>query len=255
MIGDFIKSKKLMRVALATLFLVLSPYSYSSIKVAIIDTGFCLNSVTYKGVTINPSIDATDGLKEHCISPSKGRLHGRKVLDEFLNNLAPKYKKKVEITPIITYDKNGQQTIDYWKKALNAVTKIKANYLILSVALPLINTNNPKLKLPSLTFVAAGRAERRITSKTVLWPHHWKSDNMLLIGGYFGNSFDKKTLYQKKIDYYFPFSSSLANAIAAAKAINFCHSKDFNKVKFCLEKRAKIVTFNNADIVGKTVGF
>lgn len=228
---------QLVRVAVATLLFYSLCASASTVKVAVIDTGFCFEEKVSPLITIHPEFDASLKAKGYCKFASARRLHGQKVLRELLRGLKNS-QDMIELFPIVVFDNDGYASIEAFSRAIERSKTIGVDYLLLSVALALEGNVNPFPPLPVPTFVAAGRAERLIDQRTILWPHHWDDPQMFLVGGLTHGKRDHRALYSQKTDLYFEGSSSLANAHALAKAITSCASVKQN-LKKCLGSLSK----------------
>lgn len=211
--------KKITRVALAALFFISSYATAATFKVAVLDTGFCLNTPTTPALIIYPEFDASLKAGDYCRTANTKRLHGRRVVETFISALPRKNDLKIELYPIVVFDHQGYASIEAFARALEKAKEIKVDYLLLSVALPLEKNINPLPSLPTTTFVAAGRAERQITQRTILWPHHFDDPKMILVGGLNHGKKDPKALYSSMTKLFFEGSSSLANAEALAQEI------------------------------------
>lgn len=232
---------------------------HADLKIAVVDTGFCSKRALIKSNNhiVKSSRDMTGTNDYNCKKlnsielNSSGRFHGQNVLNEFLFYLPE--KTKVTIFPLVVFDKKGNQTKDAWKKAITFIEKEKID-LVLTASGFISDEMNLK-ELPSIWFMPSGRAERLITSKTVLFPQSLApAPNLFIIGAYFDSPeviYDQALLYQDQIDYYFPsgkkdFSgTSRAVAEAAARALQNCFiEKDIiaaHSLRLCLLKTSKIL--------------
>lgn len=229
----------------------------ASLKIAVVDTGFCSQKafVKSKNHVVKMAKDMTGTNNYSCKNitdkelQKSGRFHGQNVLNEFLSYLP----KKIQLTiyPLVVYDKKGNQTAEAWKKAIAFVEKEKIDMVL--TASGFISTEKVVKDLPSIWFVPSGRAERLITTKTVLFPQSLApTPNIFVIGDYFDGEqiiYDQALLYQDQIDYYFSSGkkdftgTSRAVAEAMAKALQKCFiEKDIiaaHSLRLCLLKSAK----------------
>jgi hypothetical protein len=238
-------------------FLVTSNPIHANIKIAIVDTGFCSQQAVKKSKNhiIRPVRDMTGPLSYDCKKISQKdlktaeRFHGQHVLNEFLSFLPN--KMKITIYPMVVYDKNGNQTANAWKKAIELIEKEKMDMVL--TASGFITDKKVIKELPAIWFIPSGRTERSITTKTVLFPQSLApAPNIFVIGDYFDGEqiiYDQALMYQDQIDYYFPagtrgFSgTSRAVAEAMAKALQKCFiEKDIiaaHSLRLCLLKSTK----------------
>ncbi len=238
-------------------FLISSNPAQAELKIAVVDTGFCSSkaktiSKTHK---IKETKDLTGSNNYNCKKitdkelKTSGRFHGQNVLNEFLSNL-PK-KIKLTIYPLVVYDRKGNQTKEAWKKAIAFVEKEKIDMVL--TASGFISREKVVSDLPAIWFVPSGRTERKITTKTVLFPQSLApTPNLFVIGDYYDGEqviYDQDLLYQDHIDYYFPSGNkgftgtSRAVAEAMGKALQNCFiEKDIlaaHSLRLCLLKTAK----------------
>jgi hypothetical protein len=228
--------------------LAFSFVSASTIKLAVIDTGFCPTSKTSQ--SIHSVIDLTASVKLDCkkVDLNSPRLHGQKVLNEFFK-FADLKKNKFEIYPVIVFDSKGDQKKEYWLKALEWVRENKIDVVLTAAG---FITTAEELKtlpatLPSLWFVPSGRISPQVKDSTILFPQGLAPQkNLFLIGDYYDGKmilFDQGLLYKDKIDYYFPSGkgaftgTSRAVAEACATALKLC--ADVTDMRACLLKKKK----------------
>jgi hypothetical protein len=252
---NFIKRPLLIGAA----FLFFSLPTYASLKIAVIDTGFCSQRIltTSKKQIIKDAIDMTGSNDYDCKKVSdtdlkKGaRFHGQNVLNEFLAYL-PK-DTEVSISPLVVYDKSGRQTAEAWKKSVAYIEAEKMDMVL--TASGLIDGEKLFSSLPSLWFIPSGRVEHGITFQTVLFPQNiTPQENIFVIGDYFpgkDNFYDQGLLYQNQIDYVFPSGSgtftgaSRAVAEAMARALEKCFDQNkkmaAKSLRSCLVTKEKIL--------------
>lgn len=255
-----IKFPNMRPLLLGAVLLLLSMFSqtaHADLKIAIVDTGFCSQKAITKSKNhiVRSSRDMTGTNNYSCKKvtsnelKTSGRFHGQNVLNEFLSYL-PK-KMKLTIFPLVVYDKKGNQTKEAWKKAIEFIEKEKIDVVL--TASGFISDEEVVKALPSIWFIPSGRAERFITTKTVLFPQSLAPvPNLFIIGAYFDGPqviYDQALLYQDQIDYYFPSGkkafagTSRAVAEAAAKALQNCFiEKDIiaaYSLRLCLLKTSK----------------
>jgi hypothetical protein len=215
--------------------------SKENIKIALLDTGFCLESLEKvpRNITIHLPFDATFGAKYTCSAPlnfKNRRYHGQMVLSKLIEQIKTS-KKKVEIFPIIIFNENGKQRMTYWKSALKHARLKKAQLIAAAAGLPIEGPIYPKID--ETLFLSSGRIGVGIKKGTKLFPQelHGK-DNVFLFGSYYpplieGEKdflFDKALLYQKQIDFYFSDGNgkdflrgtSRALAVGLGRAIELC---------------------------------
>lgn len=240
-------------------FTVFSNSTQASLKIAVVDTGFCpsLAKTHSKNHKVLPVLDMAGAGIINCkkvtnkILESSGRFHGQKVLNEFLKYLPP--NRKVSIRPLVIYDAKGEQTESAWREAIQYIAKEKIDFVL--TASGFIYSEKIVLELPSIWFIPSGRAERGLSANAVLFPQSLApKPNIFVIGDYFDGAqiiYDQALLYQEQIDYYFPsgkknFSgTSRAVAEALATALKLCLlPKDIiasHSLRLCLMKNEKIL--------------
>lgn len=263
----------LSRKALFCFFTLLSLSAHTkTIKIAILDTGFCLEDLTSsKRILVLPKRDITQTNRYDCAkTPKKSRrLHGQWVLEVLIKqlNLDSKNKRKnedeeplIQITPIVIFDKDGHQKYEYWKTAVNYINSNDFHLLLSAVALPLkdskVAATLPELKVP-IAFFAAQRKSKDIDKRTFLYPHILTpKDNILIVGSYYKDQVTHKSHYAdtslthpKTINYYMPYEenhpylkgSSFAVTKATQVLLEKCQSslllKSTDQIKKCLAKR------------------
>jgi hypothetical protein len=214
-----------------------------SLKIAFVDTGYCLQKIKKENIKIHSVIDFTKSVQLDCLSRdnilNSPRYHGQLVIEEFLS-FYDNSKRSSQFYPLVVFDSLGEQKKDYW---LKAIKWIKSHHIDVVVsAAGLITNDSLDVQLPAFWFVSSGRISSLINQKTGLYPQNLAPlKNMLLIGDYFdGQSilYDQGLLFQEKIDYYFPSGhkdftgTSRAVAEASAKAINLC---SLENIKDCLK--------------------
>lgn len=244
---NFIQRLHLTGVVFVAFFLII-PFCplYAEVKLALIDTGFCVDRV-YKNskIIIDPAIDLTSTTNFDCqrFDPKNPRFHGQLVLEEFLKFYDNK-NLVLHIYPLIVFNQHGDQKKDYWLKALDWIKKNKIDFVL--TASGLITNEKLVSSLTSLWFVPSGRVTPQIKEQSELFPQNLAPiENMFLIGDYYQGKqilYDQGLLYKDKIDYYFPSGSkdfkgtSRAVAEAAARALNLC---PISNMRACLKKLSK----------------
>lgn len=221
--------------------------AFSSTKIALIDTGFC--PLKSSQAIVHPSVDLTQSVVIDCqkISKDSPRLHGQRVMSEFLKFLNVK-NQSVEIFPLIIFDQKGLQKKDYWLKAIQWVSDNKID-LVLTAAGFISNAQEIQTlpqTLPAFWFVPSGRIGPGVSAQTILYPQGIAPKaNLVLVGDYYEGKVilsDDGLLYKDKIDYYFPngkapfTGTSRAVAEAAARALNACPPAS---MRSCLPKLSK----------------
>ena len=261
----------------AAFFFISFFFSFSSqgaIRMAVIDTGFCVEKMTINKkiknqITILPVIDVTSKNKWNCKKVvekqilESPRFHGQRVLQEFLK-FAPK-KEKVIIKPIVIFDQKGNQTKEAWLKAIRTIEKEKIDYILTASGMPVKEKIN--IDLPGIWFVPSGRIERTIKKDTMLFPQLLGPQvNLFIIGDYSEGKvvfYDQDLLYKDVIDYYFPIGkgkfkgTSRAVAEAMGVALSSCpYTKNElsppHALRLCLMKKSKVLNDPIAKIDFKT---
>lgn len=164
-----------------------STSSFATLKIALLDTGFCHNQNQKNNSIILPAIDMTNSVSSiNCdlINKKMPRFHGQKVLETFLLNL--KTKESFEIQPIVLYDNNGMTKLEYWIKTLDYLSKNKYQYVISAIGIKdqslKINEN-----IETIWFLAAARVSPFIAKSDSVFPQNqFNLKNVYLFG-----SFDK----------------------------------------------------------------
>jgi len=253
-----------------------------SLKLALLDTGFCPSlALVNPNIIIEPVKDVTQSntYKCHQNQLAGARFHGQRVLDLF-SALYPKEAghKKIVITPIVIFNKDGQQSFTYWNQAL----KLSQDHAIILAAaglrLPEDETKrrqqSSKAPIPEgIIIVASGRVGPNIPKTTKLFPQELSSlDNMILVGSYHKPLFEKgfalkdgSLLYREAIDYYFEYSGKLsptlkgasrALAVGGAKMLEHCAEeagKGALDFKGCLKKKSFKISFKENLPLSKTL--
>ncbi|MBC7428739.1 MAG: hypothetical protein H7336_09025 [Bacteriovorax sp.] len=237
---------------------VFSSAAFADLKIAVIDTGFCSEKavVKFKNHKVLPARDmtGTNGMDCKKITAkemlSSGRFHGQKVLNEFLSYLPETIS--VTISPIVVYDRTGNQSEAGWRNAINAIEKEKIDMVL--TASGFINSEKLAEELPGIWFVPSGRLQRSIDSKTILFPQNLApKPNLFVIGDYVDEGkqiiYDQALTYQDQIDYYFPSGNkkftgtSRAVSEAMARALAKCFiEKDIiaaHTLRLCLLQKEK----------------
>lgn len=228
----------------------------SEIKIAVLDTGFCpasfkdhpnIKILAAKDMTQTVALDCSKFTQQQLSSP---RFHGQKVLQGLVAGLDRAHQ--VEIHPLIIFDRHGNQIKEAWLQALDHIKRQGIGLVLAASSFPTKQKIVPDL--PGTWFVAAGRAEKGLNQKSVLFPQLLLPlKNIVLIGDFFegktgqGALYDQSLLYQKHIDYYFASGSgdftgsSRAVAAAMARAINLCPTKlgSADGLRSCLSSHAK----------------
>jgi hypothetical protein len=168
-------------IRLLHIFLALSlsesafSFEKEKIKIAIIDTHFCSEKIkSSKAIQITPTQWMSESSwPQEC---SNTRMdHGQQVLDYLLNKIDEKNilskKLKIEITPLVVFDKNGTQTIEAWNKAYTYIEKNSFDFVLSSVGYlsqEKISFSIPKL--PTLFFLATPRNEGLVRHVKYVYP-------------------------------------------------------------------------------------
>lgn len=268
-----------MRLLLFTIFLISSCLSNSQnqgLKLAIFDTGFCLDKLKSipANVTIHPVEDLTGTAAYACenLNPRERRYHGQMVLAHFLNTL--KNNRKIDVYPLVIFDGAGKQELRYWKKALMRAKAHGANIFLAAAGHPLTVHDLKRAEgfpeIDAISFVSSGRTGPYIKAGQQLYPQILSpKDNLFIIGSYYPPLmqddliYDENLLYQDRIDYYFSGGkgdailrgSSRAVATALARALNLCEKYFPNRIKelrHCLRSRQRKLMTHDKKKVLKT---
>ena len=215
-------------------FLSTSP-AQSKLHIAVIDTGFCNQSQL-----VNKPLDFTSSVKVDCRKTQRDnrRFHGHFVLKNFLEH---NQRKDIKISPLIVFDKQGQQKKEYWLKALEWIKSNQVDVLLTASGL-VVETSLGEL--PTLTVAASGQVSGKIRRTHQLWPQSFDSSKLILIGNLIRDQdlvfAGQRLLHKKRIDYFIEEdSSSQAVAKALARALNNCRSTNIKK---CFKSKAKVIS-------------
>lgn len=249
LVTNYLKPALILGPVLFSSALFTAQVSPPKVRIALIDTGFC--PVKSRAV-IHPVTDLTESVsfKEVCKKPDlkSPRLHGQHVMLEFLKHADLK-KTRIEIFPLVVFDKNGNQKKEYWQKALRWVKDHQMDVVVTAAGFLTGSAEQKELagtELPALWFVPSGRIGPGIKESTVLFPQSLApKENLFLIGAYYDGKmviYDQGLLYKDKIDYFFPSGAgsftgtSRAVAEAAARALKLC---SVSEMRSCLQKQSK----------------
>ncbi len=232
----------------------------SPLKIAILDTGFCLDKLSpSKNITIHKSIDLTKSNNFKCstLKRSDRRLHGNWVLTQFLKEI--KNKAPIEITPFIVFDKNAKQDSKSWIEAFKRQEEF--NLFIIAAGIREIKKlESVIIKTP--IFVAGATIGRGISYKTILWPQNqFKNPFVYTIGSYsepvdeLPARPDYTLINPSQMKFFFSAGSaktsfngsSLATATAAARSVNHCYKSFIKKkgLEDCLKANSKTINILN----------
>lgn len=166
---------------------MISPFAFSNIKVAIIDTGFCkdhdlapiFNSITNFDAT--GVVGVLNCEKNFYQLP---RFHGENVLSVIANNI--KIENKIDLYLISVFDKKGNQDLKYWKNAIQYVIGNKIDLVVSAVGIPLKgNINIPQIPLNSGWIISAARISPGIKKNDSIFPQmSANGKNVILVGDY-----------------------------------------------------------------------
>jgi hypothetical protein len=227
------------------------------LRVAVLDTGYCLRKLEKKNHLFHTIIDVTRSVRFSCkdMSLRDKRFHGHMVLKEFLKNYTG--SRPISLYPLIVFDKNAEQKIEYWQRALEWCDKNHIEVIIAAAGLPI----KKKEKLPilknsnTLILLASGREDAFIKKGTQLFPQgHHARPNIYLFGSYhpalYSDDiplFDNKLLYREHVHFFlsggksheYLRGSSRAVATGAGLALSQCGHllPSLRKVEDCLDKR------------------
>ena len=239
-----------------------------SLKLAVIDTGFCPYQLEAEIKNLNLPIrverpkDLTKSLDESVqqklvfcrenfgkLDLELNRYHGQKVVSEFLSHL--KVKRDITIIPLIVFDYKGQQTKDAWMQALKIVGEKKVDIVL--AASSFLNPDadfKEHLLSDAVWFVASGQINPFVSKKSTLFPQILApKEKLILIGDYFDDSFvifNQSLMYPDVTDYFFSNKgsrfkgSSRSVAIALARALEIC--PQLVQMKSCLASKQQKLT-------------
>jgi len=220
--------------------------SQERLQVVVFDTYFCPKKIRAQFPSV--IIETFQNFQCPQETVSNKKYHGHWVLSEFLQRVNPDKLKNITLQLHSVFGTNGYQRKNLWQEALKRTEQETYHLMILAVG----HTEEVRRDPPSeQVFVASGSIDKNITKNTKLWPQiHGVKKNIYLVGSY--SAHQKKIYYnyhqlnRPLIEYYFPDKStqtpltdtSLATAIASAKAVNLCYQELLNKNRFnqCLEK-------------------
>lgn len=216
----------------------------AAIKIVFLDTGFC--PLEKKNLFIVHPVEDTSGEVGSLECPpnfnSLPRFHGQKVLETFVKNY--KGKKKIEVFPIVVFDKNGFQKDVYWEKAFSKIDYIKPDVVISAVGL--VNQQITwRDSIKSVWFLSAARVSPRIKNSDIVFPqNHYLKNNVFLFGSYFeGNIIDPGQIDIDKIKLFAldPKDDFNGSSYAVAKISSEILSKcDLKKLdEKCFNKLSK----------------
>jgi len=260
------ENKVYLRGGILSLLLFFSlPLIASPLKIAVLDTGFCPDKLSYsKNITFKESIDLTKSNHFDCkkLKNENRRLHGNWVLERFLKELPSGHE--IEITPFIIFDKHAKQNEAYWSRAFSK----QNDYHLFIIAAGIKSTpqlENIKISIPIV--VAGATLGRGIQYKSILWPQsQFKLPNVFTIGSYTPKDSDLPArpdytlINPTQMKFFFEGGgandsfkgTSRACAIASAKAIHHCYQelKKREPLATCLDKvKKKIEIFNDNEKV------
>ena len=240
-------------ILLGSAFILSTPSLFAQTKIAFIDTGFCPNLLGKVNIKIEKPRDLTNSIDINCnpktVNLIDSRYHGQMVLLEFLKFFKPKNPSDFVFIPLIIFDKNGNQSKEYWIKAIKWVEDNNVDLVV--TASGFATKEKIVSNLPATWFVSSGRVGAGITPESSLFPQLLAPQkNLFIIGDYYDGRvvlYDQGLIYQDKIDYSFPSGlkgfkgTSRSVAEAAARALLICEPK---KMRECLKSREKIYRDN-----------
>lgn len=274
------QSSSLILIFLLSLFSSCTNRPDQLVKIGLVDSFFCLHDIKYGQVTVAKAFGANstdDGIapSTKCLKLKKHqrRLHGHLVLKKILDEIdhKPKHHQKVYIYPINVFEKNGQQSMANWNKALSYIRKNNIGFLVTASG-HLSETKEqimPKGLLKDLiVFAASGNRIYPVTEKTFIWPQHHVDNSVgLLFGHYLKPSYapkddkeygyvDQTLKYFDKVNYLTINAkegmlkmSSYALAKYTSHLINHCakelDSKSLKDINACLKRSTKELTLLN----------
>jgi hypothetical protein len=212
--------------------------------VAIIDTHFCSEkNISTETIQIAPvQWMITSPWPQKCTNTRTD--HGQQVLDYFLSQLDKKNilskKLKIEITPLVVFDKEGTQTLTAWNKAFTFIEKNSFDYVLSSVGYlsqKKINFSIPKVS--TIFFLATPKNEGLIRHTKYIYPQGLAPHPQLILIAekiFDGHNWilDPLSLYSKFIDIQIPEESAphlKGSSFAAPKALALFFNHCFDESK------------------------
>lgn len=253
---------------MGTLFFGLQSINAKAYSIALLDTAFCPHLIKHEAnIQIAAVMDLTQSTQYQCKKSklNNRQYHGHWVLSEILNHL--KTKDKIIITPMIIFNKYGQQKFEYWKRAVKTIKSGSYDLVVAAAGLPIID-NRDRNKVAELAqldlpiFLAAGRAGIGIKKDSILFPHDFYPQESTTIFGSYHQGVqsdkphfkDESLINSKSVDYFIPYNyrprlfgelkgTSLALAIGTRYFLNHCLDK--SPSKNCLQKNTKALSLSN----------
>ncbi len=250
-----------MHIKLLTFFLLLgcTLENNDTLKVAVIDTEFCL-----KNISVNSKIDLRDQYDSVTKTKSSTscnfqlgtkQFHGHFVLQTLLDSIG-EISKPITIFPINVFTKEGRQDDDSWKNAFKYVDENEIDLVVMASSYLSFGEKKIDLKLGNhLYIVAAGTKKPEWDTVPTLWPQSVDSELITKIGHYFPTKmvtnsnhgfFDTSIIDQTSVDYYIEAANSTdmalsgtsyATAVASGRIIKKCYQKliirDSKSLKKC----------------------
>lgn len=264
------------------LTLLSSPIA-KEIQIALLDTPSCPSLIeNSQNITIKPVVDLTQNHSYKCYKATlnKRLFHGHWVLENLLKGL--KLSSKVTITPLVVFDGQGNQKIQYWKRAFDYVKENDIHLVISAAGFPLIDEElvkeAMKIEIPKIPMLLAiGRKSPFLNKEVPLFPHIHHNWQTLTFGSYHKAfdkkdqaSFDLQQFESLRPSYVFPFEdhsqaypklkgSSLAVSLGGNFILQNCQSR-FNltnssllskSIKDCLDQFSTDISFKNSALKGK----
>ena len=160
--------------------------SKRAIQVHLYGTGFCPHLIksknSNKNIIVKPVIDITQNNDYQCLESEihNHRFHGHWILAEIINQIKNN-KLPIEITPVIIFDKQGLQTLSYWRMAFQySVDKSSDFILTTQTGVPLKSKKelieSAKIEIPEIPLLLiSNNTKAKNTSMkgeaTTFFPH------------------------------------------------------------------------------------
>lgn len=165
------------------LTIIISNYTYAgpslkegpvSLKIAIFDTGFCIDQLPKnEKILIHPIYFADKEFTLPCqdLNSHPARFHGQKVLSTFINHYSG--KKTLEIYPVIVFDQEGAHKVSYWKSAMPKIMREKVTHVLSATGVPLLSKIQAILPKTIHFTLASGRKEASLKQMVSLFPQDY----------------------------------------------------------------------------------
>ncbi len=261
--------RRFLRCFFFTLLLIFSSTSFATetIKIAVLDTGFCPNLLPQvKNVDIEPVLDFSQSNDYSCSKEQLNhfRFHGHWILENILKNIKP--KNKLQIYPMIVFNKLGDQKLSYWQLAMDKIKKENVTLVLMAVGLPvssnqLKDLTNSYKENQSYILMASGQSDVRLKKENLtLFPQHAKKELLALMFGEYHAPLAKSEkallppaqLFSDQIDFFYAKipeghsllkDSSLSVSKALISAITYCEDSipSFIQLEKCLKDNSSVI--------------